>query len=193
MRWTRKSELGRKLIHLSSILLIFLYNIIDKYYDKTIALFSLTVVLIGALIYEYLRLRLKMKLPLSEFARFREKNKHTGLIYSVSGIVISFAVFDYNVALAAVLMGIFGDLVVGLLHGFRNDVFIGRKRRNASELIVEFIVNFTVGIIVLHNVFIVLMMAMVATAIEAMFENEDNLAIPLFSGFFGQILFWLIK
>lgn len=193
MAWNLKNEIARKLIHLSAILLLFLYIIVQSKYGKEIGLFVLTFFLVLSLVYEYLRLNLKWKLPLSELTRFREKNKHTSLIYMIAGITLSFAVFDFKVALAAILMGIFGDLVVGIMHGVRIIGFhYGKKKRKPYELLIEFVVNFIVGFIVFHNIIIIALMALTATLVELMFDSEDNLAIPVFSGFIGQILFWIV-
>lgn len=194
MAWSFRNELARKMLHLSVILLLILYIIVKNSYGKEVGLFVLMTLLIIALIYEYLRLNLKLKLPLSELTRLREKNKHSGLIYMVSGLILSLAVFEEKIAYAAILMGIFGDFVVGLLHGARIVGFSYiKKRRKPYELFIEFVVNFIVGIVILPEFFVILFMAITATIVELMFDQEDNLAIPIFSGFVGQLLSLIIK
>ena len=195
-----KSEIGRKMLHLSALLLLALYLIVKnillegKPYAKEAALFVLMLFLLGSLIYEYLRLNLKWKLPLSELTRLRERNKHTGMVYMISGMILSLAVFEENIAFAAILMAIFGDFVVGIMHGARVVGFYsGQKKRKAYELLIEFIVNFIVGIVILHNFWVIFLMALTATVVEMLFDSEDNLAIPVFAGALGQVLYWLIK
>ena len=198
MAWNLKNEIARKAVHLSAILLLLLYILIKDILvkdssGKEIGLFVLMTFLILALIYEYLRLNLKWKLPLSELTRLREKNKHTSSIYMLAGIILSLAVFDERVAYASVLMGIFGDFVVGILHGSRIVSFTyTKKKRRWYELLIEFIVNFVVGIVVLPNFIAVFFMAIVATIVELLFDSEDNLAIPVFSGFVGQLVLWIL-
>ena len=193
MPYNFRTELARKALHISAIIILLLFIVIKKSYGKDIGLFVLMILLVISLIYEYLRLNLKLKLPLSELTRLREKNRHTGLIYMIAGILLSLAVFDEKVAYAAILMGIFGDFIVGLLHGARIIGFAYvKKKRKFYELVIEFMVNFIVGIVVLHNVFVIALMALTATIVELMFDQEDNLAIPVFSGFVGQLLLWII-
>ncbi|MEK6973742.1 MAG: hypothetical protein AABW41_00640 [Nanoarchaeota archaeon] len=193
MPYNFRTELARKALHISAIIILLLFIVIKKSYGKDIGLFVLMILLVISLIYEYLRLNLKLKLPLSELTRLREKNRHTGLIYMIAGILLSLAVFDEKVAYAAILMGIFGDFIVGLLHGARIIGFAYvKKKRKFYELVIEVMVNFIVGIVVLHNVFVIALMALTATIVELMFDQEDNLAIPVFSGFVGQLLLWII-
>lgn len=193
MAWSLKNEIARKLLHLSALSLLFLYLLIERNYNKETGLFVLLIILILSLIYEFLRLNLKWKLPLSELTRLREKNKHTGLIYMIAGMIISLAVLDFKIAVAAILMAIFGDLVVGIIHGTRIvGFYYGKKKRKPYEMVVEFIVNFIAGYVVFHNIVIVALMALTATFVELMFDSEDNLAIPIFSGFVGQILLWIL-
>ena len=53
MAWNLKNEIGRKLIHLSAILLMFLYIIIQSKYGKEIGLFVLTIFLIFLSLYSH--------------------------------------------------------------------------------------------------------------------------------------------
>lgn len=199
MAWNLRNEIARKAVHLSSILLLVVYILIKDILikdesGKQIGLFILMMFLIFALVYEFLRLNLKWKLPLSELTRLREKNRHTSLIYMLSGMILSLAVFDERIAYASILMGIFGDFIVGILHGANSiGIIPSKKKRRSHELLIEMVVNFAVGIVILPNFFIIFFMALAATIVELLFDSEDNLAIPVFSGFIGQIIFWLFK
>jgi dolichol kinase len=198
MVWNIKNEIARKAVHLSAVLLLIIYILIKDIIvkdpsGKEIGLFVLMTFLILALVYEYLRLNLKWKLPLSELTRLREKNKHTSLIYMLAGIILSLAVFQERVAYASILMGIFGDFVVGILHGSRiGGIVYTKKKRRWYELLIEFIVNFVVGIVVFPNFIAIFFMAIAATIVELLFDSEDNLAIPVFSGFVGQLVLWIL-
>ncbi len=199
MVWSFRNEIARKAVHLSSILLLLIYILIKDIlivneFGKQIGLFVLMIFLICALVYEFLRLNLKWKLPLSELTRLREKNRHTSLIYMLSGMILSLAVFDERIAYASILMGIFGDFIVGILHGANPvGVIPTKKRRRPHELLIEMIVNFIVGIVIFPNILIIFFMSLSATIVELLFDSEDNLAIPVFSGFIGQIIFWIFK
>ena len=49
--------------------------------------------------------------------------------------------------------------------------------------------NFAVGLIVLSNIYVILGMAFAGTIVETMVDElDDNLLIPIFSGFAGQII-----
>jgi dolichol kinase len=48
-----------------------------------------------------------------------------------------------------------------------------------------------VGFLVLDKIYIIIAMALVATIVETMVDElDDNLLIPIFSGFVGQIIFF---
>ena len=50
-----------------------------------------------------------------------------------------------------------------------------------------------VGLILLKNIYIIIAMAFTATIVETFIsELDDNLFVPLFAGFVGQLLFFLI-
>jgi phytol kinase len=68
---------------------------------------------------------------------------------------------------------------------------ISKKSKNKSweGVIAEFIVNLIIGFILLNNIILVLTMALVATLVETFFTQiDDNISIPVISGFVGQIL-----
>ena len=190
--WSFRRELLRKAIHISSIFIVILYFIMKDYYSKDIGLLSLLFILILFMLYEFMRLKIKLKLPFSDLTRLKEKNKVTSGIYLISGIIISFSVLDEKIALACVLMVIFGDVVVGLMRHKKNITRAWNKRLYKSAMVVEFFVNFLLAWFVLYNFWISFVMALVAVGTEAMFDSEDNLAIPLFAGFVGQMLLWVI-
>ncbi len=191
-KWSFRRELWRKTIHISSIFVVILYFIMKDYYSKEVGLLFLLFMLILFMVYEFMRLKIKLKLPFSDLARFKEKNKVTAGIYLICGIIISFAVLDEKIALASVLMVIIGDVVVGLLRHRKNIKRSWNRRLYKSAMFVEFFVNFLLAWFILYNFWISFVMALVAVSAEAMFDSEDNLVIPLFAGFVGQMLLWVI-
>ena len=49
--------------------------------------------------------------------------------------------------------------------------------------------NLIVGFIILDRIYVILGMAIVATIVETLVDElDDNLLIPIFSGFIGQII-----
>src|SRR3989338_6649938 len=97
--WSFRRELLRKAIHISSIFIVILYFIMKDYYSKDIGLLSLLFILILFMLYEFMRLKIKLKLPFSDLTRLKEKNKVTSGIYLISGIIISFSVLDEKILL----------------------------------------------------------------------------------------------
>jgi len=57
----------------------------------------------------------------------------------------------------------------------------------------NFVINLIVGLLLLSNIYIILIMAFTATIVETFVsELDDNLFVPLFAGFVGQLLFFLL-
>lgn len=115
-----------------------------------------------------------------------------GVIYFLSATIISLAVFNPKIALAALLMTTFGDMVAALVGKKYGTTLIYRNKTWAG-FIAELAINMIVGFFVLVNipgyVYIVLGMAAVATIVETLVDElDDNLLIPIFSGFAGQII-----
>ena len=144
---------------------------------------------------EFFRINQKKRIPFFYiFWRKREKNRLASHIYFILGAIISFAVFDLDIALAALLMTTFGDLAAAITGIFFGKHWLKYIPNTAWEgIIAEFIVDVIVCWFILGNWLIVIPMALVATFVETVFTHaDDNLAIPVFSGFIGQILKLLI-
>ena len=202
MVWNLFHEIGRKIIHITILIVLVAYfviqnNLVAAGYSavlaKQVALLFLVALLIIFLTLEYFRLELGWRMPFfSQFIRPKEQHKMYGVIYFLSATIISLAVFDHKIALAALLMTTFGDMLaalVGKKYGttliYRNKTWVG--------FFAELGINLVVGFFVLTNlpgyVYIVIGMALVATIVETMVDElDDNLLIPIFSGFAGQII-----
>ena len=198
MVWGTFQEIGRKIIHITILIVLAAYffiqqSLIEAGYTQTlakqIALLFLITLLIIFLILEYFRLELNWKIPFfSEFIRPKEQNRMYGVIYFLSATIISLAVFDYKIALAALLMTTFGDMVAALAGKNYGTTLIYRNKTWVGFL-AELITNLIVGFILLDKIYVILGMAFVATIVETLADElDDNLLIPLFSGFVGQLI-----
>ena len=193
MVWGFFHEIGRKIIHITILIVLAVYFFIENNNGKQIALLFLVALLILFLVLEYFRLELGWKMPFfSQFIRAKEDNRMYGVIYFLSASIISLAVFDKKIALAALLMTTFGDMVAALV-GKRYGTTLIYRNKTWAGFIAEIIVNLIVGFIVLGGtsggIYIILGMASVATVVETMVDElDDNLIIPLFAGFIGQII-----
>ena len=202
MVWGFFHEVGRKIIHITILIVLAAYFFIQDQLvgagytsalAKQVALLFLVALLIIFLILEYFRLELGWKMPFfSQFIRPKEQNRMYGVVYFLSATIISLAVFDYKIALAALLMTTFGDMVAALVGKKYGTTLIYRNKTWAGFLS-ELITNLIVGFLILRDlpgaIYIILGMAFTATIVETLVDElDDNLLIPIFSGFIGQII-----
>lgn len=193
MAWTFLDELKRKALHVTILLIIILYLILEKSVSKQISLLTLVFLLLFLLVTEYIRLELNIELPLvRQLIRAKEERKMHGAIYFLTATILSLAVFDFRIALAALLMTVFGDMFAALI-GQRFGKTLIFRDKTLTGCLMELVVNLIVGLLVLNNIYIIITMAFTATIIETFVsELDDNLFVPLFAGFAGQLLFLLI-
>lgn len=116
-------EILRKLFHLYQLPVILGYILIRYQFSERVAIFTLVILLMLILEFEILRLELKVKFP-DPFGIMRKTEKHnaTGMLYMILSTIVVFAVFDFKIALVALLLTVFGDLasaIVGLQYGKR--------------------------------------------------------------------------
>lgn len=197
MAWEFFNEIGRKIIHMTILIVLGIYFAIKNQAGQQIALFFLVGILIFFLLMEYFRLELNMKLPFfHQFIRQKEEFRVYGVVFFLASTIIAFAVFDSAIALAALLMTTFGDMVAALAgkkYGttilFKNKTVVGFM----SELVTNLVVAVLISITFSMNIYIPIIMAFVATITETLVDElDDNLVIPIVSGFVGQILLFLI-
>lgn len=198
MVWGLFHEIGRKIIHITILVVLAAYffiqdSLVSAGYTavlaKQVALLFLVALLILFLILEYLRLELNWKMPFfSQFIRSKEQDRMYGVIYFLSATIISLAVFNKEIALAALLMTTFGDMVAALIGKKYGTTLIYRNKTWAGFL-AELGTNLIVGFLILDSIYIILGMAFVATIVETLVDElDDNLLIPIFSGLAGQII-----
>ncbi|AKB37515.1 phytol kinase [Methanosarcina siciliae C2J] len=187
-------EVLRKSVHLVSILIVLIY----EFYGKETILWVLMLFLVTVLILEYFRLEQGMKIPFF-YMMYREHEADScgGHIYFALGAIAAISIFSKEIAYAAVLMTTFGDLAAALIGKFYGkkrifkQVFKNDKSLEGSAS--EFIIDLLIGLVIVGDPFVALIMAFFATLSEtAVNQIDDNLVIPIFSGFFGQMTLFLL-
>lgn len=187
------TEFIRKTLHLSGLLVVVGYTLLLNYFSPRMAILILTGVLLVILEIEYIRLEHKPKVKvLDQFAavfRNHEKNQLTAPVFFLISSIIAFAAFEYWIAVLAIFMTVFGDLFAALV----GKTFKGRKlykRKTFIGTLAGFMVNLLIGFLILPEFPIVFVpVALSATLVEVFTTKmDDNLTVPLFSGFIGQII-----
>ena len=189
-------ELKRKTTHFTILLLIIAFIVIKDSYNQNSALLTLVGVLMVFLTLEYFRLDLNWKIPgFSHFMKAREQDRVHSAVYFLCATIICLAVFDFKIALAALLMTIFGDMIAAMV-GKKFGTTLLFRNKTAIGALSELVINLLIGIIVLigtYQAYIIISMAFTATIIETLVDElDDNLLTPLFAGFIGQIITFLI-
>lgn len=187
-------EVMRKSVHLVSIFIVLIY----EFFGKDAVLWVLMLFLVTVLFLEYFRLEEGMKIPFFYMMyREHEADRLGGHIYFALGSIAVISLFSREIAYAAVLMTTFGDMVaamIGKFHGKRRifrEIFKNDKSLEGSAS--EFIIDLLVGLAITGNPIVSLVMAFSATLTEtAVNKIDDNLIIPIFSGFFGQMTLLLL-
>lgn len=193
-------EILRKLIHVAVLGLIFGYTYLTIHFSSKIGILALTALLMVFLELEYIRLdyrprftRKFAKMVESLLLRKREKNHLIGSIYIITSTIITFAAFDYPIAFLALLLMVFGDMasaLFGMAFGgpriFRKKTWIGGFAGLCT--------NMMVGFFVFHEFPILFIpMAITASVIETLTQKiDDNLTVPIFAGFIGQMLVYFL-
>lgn len=203
MTWNFKHELARKFVHFLSIFVILVYFLASDYFNSKIALFFLVAILLIFLEFEYLRIDSGQKIPVlnklwAYLRRKKEKNTIGGDVFFLIGAILVLAVFNVHIAIAAILMTTFGDLSAALI-GKRFGKHYYMKERAWEGTLAEFVVDVLIGIGVFiiyagmsftspSTWILIIVMALTATVVETLvYKMDDNLLIPVFAGFNGQI------
>jgi phytol kinase len=187
-------EIKRKLVHLSSAIYILVYYFIETYFSQRTALLTLIFILIIFSFLEFLKLKYHRQIPFfHHIYRDNEMNSLSGSIYLLIGVIIAFAIFDFNIAVTAILMMIIGDSASAIMGKIGNHKLDG-LRASWEGVISEFVIDFALGFIFLNSILIIFIMALTATFVETTLKPvDDNLAIPVVSGFVGQALMIILR
>ncbi len=183
-------ELFRKSFHLLGVFLILGYTLVLNIFSKGLANLALVVVLLVTLEIEHIRIEHKPKFAekLKKYYRKHEQNHISSTVFFIISLIICFAVFNYWIAVLAMFMTVFGDIFAaifgrafGKIKFYKNKTIIGTLSGLAANLIV--------GFLVLPETLIVVPMAIVATSTEVITNKlDDNLTVPLFAGFIGEMI-----
>ena len=193
MAWDFFNEIGRKIIHITILIVLAVYAAFNQKYGQQVALLALTALLILFFVLEFFRLELNWRMPFfSAFIRPKEQHRVYGVIFFLSATIISLAIFDFPIALAALLMTTFGDMTAALV-GKKYGTTLIFKNKTLAGLMAELAVNLIVGLIIGSlfslNIYIPILMAFTATIVEtSLDELDDNLIVPICAGFIGQII-----
>ena len=194
MKTKLKKEILRKLFHLYQLPVILGYILLKYYFSEGIAIFALAVILMAILELESLRLEWKVKVPdPMGLLRRHEKSRVTGSLYMIISTIIVFTVFDFKIALVALLLTVFGDLASAII-GIRFGKHRLKNGKSWEGLLGGFIINLLVAFIFLMDYpVIAVVMAAVASFTEiTTYKLDDNLTVPLFSAFFGHTMAYIL-
>lgn len=189
-------EVLRKGVHLvGPPFIVIVYTILLNYSTQRIALFTITVFLLILLEFERRRLDFESRFSSMLNALFKhyEKDHVSGSVYVVISCIICFAAFDYWIAIVALFMMCFGDIfsaIFGMLFGKKRLY----RRKTVVGTVAGLAANVLVGLVILPNyLFLVLPMAVVASISELFTGKlDDNLTVPLFAGFVGQMIVYFL-
>jgi len=189
-----RREILRKLFHLYQLPMIVGYIVLRYYFSEHIAIFAVVVVLIIILEYEFLRLELNVKVP-DPFGIMRphEKRNVSGMLFMALSTIVVFAVFDFKIALTAMLITVFGDLasaLIGIKYG-KHKIRTGKSWEGfAGGLFMNLIVA---TIFLWEYPLIILAMAAVGSIVEFLtYKLDDNLTVPIASAFAGHTMAFIL-
>jgi len=85
-------------------------------------------------------------------------------------------------------MTTFGDMVAAIIGKTYGTTLI-YKNKTWAGFFAELVTNAVVCFIILDNIYIMIAMALTATFVETLVDElDDNLLIPILSGFIGQVI-----
>jgi len=197
MTWKVLHEVKKKTIHLSILVVLIFFFAIETKSGKQAAILFLVGLLLLFLFLEFLRLELNLKLPFfHQFIRPKEQFRLYGIVFFLSATIIAFSAFDPAIAWAALLMTVFGDMVAAIAGKKYGTTILFKNKTVAgfvSELVTNLVIAVLISLVFSVNIYVPILMAFVATGVETLVEElDDNLVVPLASGFIGQILLLLI-
>jgi phytol kinase len=188
-------EILRKSVHLVSILIVLIY----EFYGKEFILWVLMLFLVTVLVLDYFRIEHGIRIPFFHIMyRKSESDRFGGHIFFALGAISVISLCSREIAYSAILMATFGDLTAALIGKFygKRRVFhkIFKNDKSIEGSASEFLIDFFIGLLILGNPIVSLVMAFLATLTEtAVNKVDDNLIVPVFAGFFGQITLNLLS
>ncbi|MCC6643482.1 phosphatidate cytidylyltransferase [Candidatus Peregrinibacteria bacterium] len=190
-----RKEILRKMIHLLELPVLLAYTLLMVFYGQRLGLLALTALLVILLEIEYIRLEYRLRLPaVIDILRRHEKDNVASSIFFVAATIICFAAFDYEIALLALMMTVFGDLMSALI-GIRFGKHKIYKKKTLEGFTAGLVTNSLVGVILMPQMWVLFLpMAVIASLTELWTGKlDDNLTVPLAASFTGQILLFLMQ
>ncbi len=189
MTW--KKELGRKVFHLSWGLVLLSYLQLEKNHGSAALIFPFSLFMIFLAI-DYFRIQHGFKIPLFwRLLHDKEANTLFTPTTTMAGMTMALAVFSREIAVAAIMMMVFGDIAANIAGKLFGRTMIGQKTMEGAAA--GLAVNLAVGFLILSNIFAVAIMAITASATELYTTKlDDNMLIILFAGSVGQLILFAL-
>jgi dolichol kinase len=184
-------ELWRKSIHLTSLFIVAVY----VYLGKQIVLDMLIVYLVLILLIEHFRLSRGIKIPLFDIL-YREKERSCvgGHVFFVLGSVAAIAAYSKEVAITSILMITFGDMVASIVGIKAGKTPLKGTNKSLEGSVAEFFTDLIIAGVLLQSFSVAFVMAAVATSAETWLTGiDDNLSIPVLSGFSAELMMLIIS
>lgn len=184
-------ELLRKSIHLTSLLIVVVY----VYLGKQIVLDMLIVYLVLILLIEHFRLSRGIKIPFFDnLYREKERSCVGGHVFFVLGSVAAIGAYSKEVAIASILMITFGDMVASLIGIRMGKTPLKGTSKSLEGSVAEFFTDLIIAGVLLPSFSVAFVMAAVATSAETWLTGiDDNLSIPVLSGFSAELMMLIIS
>jgi len=188
-----KEEILRKGIHLAAgILMAVLYTL----FQRDVLIFVHLFFLITIWFLELLRLRGVILVP---FLRDREKKKIGAHAFFMLGTFISIVLFDRQIAIASILMLTIGDAASGIAQVVRRGALEGLEGstgaiKSPDVMVIMLGVCFLVGYLTVDSPVTAISGAIGAAIADGVhlriygISLDDNLTIPLYSGFLMSLV-----
>jgi len=176
-----KHEIGRKIIHLASVLVI-PSNI---FIGHEFTIYSLIFVILLYVVSEFLRVRKFFTPVISNVTNYcsynfeRKSFVYSPLVFAIS-ILILITFFPETNAYLGVISLTLGDGISGLIgRQFGKTKIFYNKKKSLEGSMSMFIVIFLISFLFVKDVFTILVLSLVATLVESV-SNEavDNLTVP---------------
>jgi len=190
-----RKELLRKLVHLMELPVLIVYSVLRSTFGDKVGSLALTLMLIILLELEYIRLEYKLELPKAiDILRRHERDNLSGSIFFIAGTIIAFAAYDFPIALLALLMTVFGDLMSALV-GMKFGRYHVYKKKTLEGFLAGLVTNLFIGSLFMPEyIGVFASMAIVASVVELFTGKlDDNLTVPLSAGFAGQVMVFLFQ
>lgn len=184
-------EILRKSVHLSGLLIVVGYTLILNYFSESVAILSMTGLLLLLLEAEHIRVEHKPRIikMFSGLFRKHEQNNLSGAAFLMISCIICFSAFNYWIAILALFMTVFGDIFAAIFgRAFGKTVIY--KNKTLVGTLAGLTANTAVGFLILPEFLLLFLpMAFTATLVEFLTNKlDDNLTVPLFAGFVGQMI-----